>query len=208
MKGAIKESQPQALTDWLSKACPNWHPCYPFNDKNVRDSVIQALYKAQRGLCVYCGCKLNLSEPGKTFHIEHFKPQSTYPDLQVDYSNLYLSCGQEDTKGSRSQTCGTYKGNWFEEDQAIDPIYPECTNRFQYTLNGEIKALSSEDVAASTMITKLNLNYAELVRERKELFLELDSKEELVEEDFWNNEEKTAEKYAHIAYYHFNKTLP
>jgi uncharacterized protein (TIGR02646 family) len=204
MKGARKICAPTEYLEWINHESEDWKPTYPFNDASVRSAVVHSLHHAQRGLCVYCGRKLDMSSPGKTFHIEHFRPQASYKGLEANYDNLYISCGQEALNGDRSQTCGTHKANWFDEATHVQPVYPNCMNLFTFTLNGRIDSLNA---AASKMVEVLNLNHAELVKDREEFLLSIDLGE-LDESDFWDADSALAESYAHMAFKHCGKLLP
>ena len=109
MRGSHAKTRPQALEEWLALESAEWSPSYPF-PSDIRRAVVEALQNAQRGLCVYCGRRLDMRQPGKSYHIEHFRPQTGYPDLSTDLANLFLSCGQESREGNLSETCGTAKG--------------------------------------------------------------------------------------------------
>ena len=199
MRGSHAKTEPRALSDWLAMESAAWKPSYPFPG-DVREPVVNALATAQRGLCVYCGRKLDFSSPGRSFHIEHFRPQSLYPDLDTSLANLFLSCGQDDATGNRSPICGTAKDGWFDECLAVEPDYPACTDRFRFSLTGDIVAGNEEDAAAEKTIEILNLNHAELRRERREIRYRLDGldDEELGLADFVRMESGTVESYAHM----------
>ncbi|MGL4415173.1 retron system putative HNH endonuclease [Roseinatronobacter monicus] len=207
MKGARKINPPQCYIDWLNMENDDWKPSYPFNDPKVRRSVVQSLFEAQRGICVYCGRKLDMSSPGKTYHVEHFRPQTRFLQLATDYSNLFISCGQNDQDGNQSQTCGTHKSELFEEELHVVPEYPHCTMRFRFLLNGRIKESDPSDEAAKLMIELLNLNHLELSKEREQLLILIDSGD-LETEDFWDEETASAESFAHMAYQHAGNLLP
>lgn len=210
MRGSHEKCEPQVFSDWLALENPDWHPTYPSLDNEVRQSIVLALNAAQRGLCVYCGRKLDLAAPGKSFHIEHFRPRSAYPNLDVSYANLYLSCGQENAQGNRSETCGTAKDGWFDESLHVEPDYPACTDRFRFSLTGEIAPLSDTDIAAQTMIDKLNLNHPELKRERGEIQDAMDGTEDeaLGYTDFIDPVHGTVESYAHMACQRLGRLIP
>ena len=198
MRGSHAKTTPPTLEEWLGLESDDWQPSYPFPD-GIRQPVVGALLTAQRGLCVYCGRKLGLARPGRSFHIEHFRPRSEYPYLATDLANLFLSCGQETDSGERAQTCGTAKNDWFDEDNSIEPAYPECTNRFRFLLSGSMVPDAQED-AADAMITQLNLNHPELVRDRKEILFHLDDfgQERIDLGDVVDVESGMAESYAHM----------
>jgi uncharacterized protein (TIGR02646 family) len=206
MKGRRTSLPPLEFLEWLDKETEDWKPGYPINEPAVRDALRRKISLEQRGLCVYCGRKLDLTRPGKSYHVEHFRPQTVYLPLAIDYSNLFLSCGQEENNAP-SKTCGTIKGEWFDEQLHVFPVYPECTNRFRFRLDGRVEGRNNDDTAAFMMIEKLNLNHPELVKERETFLFELDG-ENIAFESLWNTETCTAENLAHVGYQRHGKTLP
>lgn len=195
MRGSHEKKTPPELVAWLALENPDWRPSYPFPN-DIRNSVINALQRAQRGLCVYCGRQLHLDQSGN-FHIEHFRPQSIYPDLAVDLANLYLSCGPVTEKGNPSQVCGNAKGNRFDETNCIEPDYPACTHRFRFLLTGEVAAAMDGDVTTESMIDLLNLNHPELRKDREDI-LNLVDGGLLDISDFVNSASGVVQSYAHI----------
>ena len=206
MKGSRKTNPPDQFLEWLSHENDEWKPTYSILAGDVKESVRSTLHAEQRGLCIYCGRRLNLSAPGKSYHIEHFRPRETYPHLQLDYNNLYLSCGQEDAEGNPAPTCGNVKGNWFDEANHVPTAYAACTQRFKFSLNGDVEAADATDDAANTMIRVLNLNHPELVKDRESVLYIIDSGQ-LDCEDYLN-EDGTAQGCAHVVYQHVNRVLP
>lgn len=206
MRGSHDKDFPVEYLDWIGLANENWNPSYPFDSRMVRDAVINSLFHAQRGLCVYCGRLLDLTHPGKTFHIEHFRPQSRYKADAVKLDNLFLSCGQDDKTGARSQTCGTKKDEWFNDLCHIAPIYPDCVSHFHFTLNGEVVAATGS-TAADLMIGELNLNHKELVKDREQLLYLIDDGA-LDSGDFYSPITGLAASYAHVAFKHLGDIIP
>jgi uncharacterized protein (TIGR02646 family) len=204
MRGARKLDPPEEYLQWVALANEDWTPSYPINESSVRAAVIRVLNAAQSGLCVYCGRQLDMTRSGKTYHIEHFRPQHAYEDLEVTFENLFISCGQESSDGKVSQTCGTYKDDWFDERYHVEPDYPECMQPFTFSLNGKIIASTA---SATKMVEILNLNHNELTVERQQL-LKLIDLNELDISDFWDDVSNAAESYAHMAYKHFNIEMP
>lgn len=209
MRGSHGKNEPQALTDWLAQENEDWQPKYPF-PPDIRIPVADALAGAQRKLCVYCGRKLDLSAPGKSYHIEHFRPRSRYPALEVSLANLFLSCSQQTREGNRSETCGTAKEDWFDESLHVEPDYPACTERFRFLLTGKIVPVCDRDDAAATMIDKLNLNHPELKRDREEIHLLIDGPEgqALGYADFIDPVQGTVESYAHMVCQRLGVLIP
>lgn len=206
MKGSRKSNAPTQFLEWLADESEDWKPKYRDLAGDLKNAVRERLYAEQRGLCVYCGRRLDLKSPGKSYHIEHFRPRETYPALQLDHTNLYLSCGQEDANGNPAPTCGNVKGNWFDETNHVFPEYDVCTRRFRFSLNGTIDVADEADSAATTMIKVLNLNHPELVKDRETVLYIIDSEE--LTYDKYVKDDGTAEGYAHVVYQHVNKVLP
>lgn len=205
MRGSHEKRTPPELVGWLALKSPDWQPSYPFPN-DIRRSVVDALREAQRGLCVYCGRRLHPDLP-RRFHIEHFRPRSTYRDLAVDLANLFLSCGPEAEAGKPSETCGNSKGDWFDETTCIEPDYPACTNRFRFLLTGEISAALDGDVAAESMIDLLNLNHRELRKDREDILDRIDD-ESLDLTDFFDPLSGVAQSYAHVVCERLGTVIP
>ena len=105
------------------------------------------------------------------YHIEHFRPRSECDRLQLDYANLFLSCGPDSEDGSR-QTCGNRKDDWFEEACHISPAPESCAERFRFRSSGAI--IGDGTPEADKMIAVLNLNQPELAAERQDLIDDLE----------------------------------
>ncbi len=123
MRGSHGKRMPSKLVCWLALANSNWQPAYSDLPGDVRQSIIDALWEAQRGLCVYCGRQLNIDQRRRR-HVEHFRPQAKYPDLSVDLANLFLSCGPETPAGQRSEICGMQKAAGSMRPIASSPTIP------------------------------------------------------------------------------------
>ena len=89
-KNAINKITFDAIVDGLE--------LYEDLKDNKRASVMDLLGREQGGLCPCCERSLN--RIGAT--IEHFYPKAVFPQLQLDYHNLYLCC----------TACNNPKGNF------------------------------------------------------------------------------------------------
>ena len=173
MRGSAKGDEPLELREWKAEQRRNGiEPQYRDLQQPEKGATEKSLFAEQTGQCVYCGRGISLGRKQR-YHIEHFRPRSErkYPELQLDYTNLFLSCGPEGDHGSRN-TCGHRKGDWFEEDCHIPPAPESCAERFRFLSSGRIAGDGSPET--DKMIAKLNLNHPELVTERQVMIETLD----------------------------------
>lgn len=109
------------------------HPSFNLN-RETRLSLIRQLLSEQKGLCCYC---LQQLEEGD-FHIEHLAPQSAFLNEEVNYYNLFLSCGSDRI---RKNHCGQSKDNNLIPKiiSSHNPnTHVKCEDLFKYNLLGEI----------------------------------------------------------------------
>ncbi len=97
--------------------------------RKVKEKVKESLLREQYGLCCYCMKRIDRHNS----HIEHFRPQSKYPSLVLDYQNLLLSCNG---LTEEYENCGHKKADFAEEESLVSPLDPDCSNHFAYTVNG------------------------------------------------------------------------
>ena len=163
MKYIEKEIEPEDLKEYkeLEGAC--------FRDlpKEVKNNLRESLRREQGGICCYCERELK----GKTV-IEHIKPKDKeyYPELQLEYSNMVLSCDggeSERKKHDRRENknyplyCDANKNN---KQIYVSPLDDNCEKMFGYGEDGEIYGLSEE---ANDTINVLNLSVPFLNHQRK-----------------------------------------
>jgi TIGR02646 family protein len=96
-----------------------------------KDKLKDHLLYEQRNLCCYCMKSID----HENCHIEHFKPQSKFPDLTLDYGNMMLSCNGIT---NHYENCGHKKADWYEEEVTISPLDSDCEKNFNYTIDGRI----------------------------------------------------------------------
>ena len=171
VRGSAKGCEPGELRAWKQVQRANGvEPEYRNLPRPERDAMKSTLYTEQTGQCVYCGRRISPGAHGAC-HVEHFRPRSKYPDLQLDHANLFLSCGPEGEHGVRP-TCGNFKGDWFDEECHVPPAPESCAERFRFRSSGRIAGGGTPE--AEKMIDVLNLNHRELVTERRTLIESLD----------------------------------
>jgi uncharacterized protein (TIGR02646 family) len=182
VKRILKDPEPECLIEWKRE---NKHLSPTFRDdfqNPQKKDTHCALIREQGYTCCYCQCRIER----RSSHIEHFKPISMFPGLQLDYQNLHASCecgghhpGQsecdepiladeieEDFEGSKH--CGRFKGNEYNED-LISPLDPDCESYFYYNRAGEIKPSKDPEKSPAAKITidALGLDSKSLTLRRK-----------------------------------------
>ncbi|WP_163409627.1 retron system putative HNH endonuclease [Flavobacterium ajazii] len=207
MKHIIKQEEPQAFTNWKVGRGGNAEKTYKGLNRNhnIKDNLRDSLLQEQGYICCYCEKELKSNDR----HIEHFKPKHKFPQLQLEYENLFCSC-QVNLINGEPLHCGNSKGNFFDERFLISPLEPNCESRFKYTFDGQIFPADENDIGAKITIIELNLDELENLRKGAiEPFLNLDdemSEEELslfissYLKDKADNEGKFNEFYTTIKY--------
>lgn len=173
MRGSAKGEEPEPLRAWKAgqqAACIE--PRYGDLSRDAQQAMKRSLFIEQTGQCVYCGRAIALEDRDR-HHVEHFRPRTRYPDYELVYENLFLSCGPQQAQGSPQPTCGNEKAAWFDEDCHVEPAPEEaCQRHFRFASDGRIRAGRSPE--ANRMIDVLKLNHRELIAERSTLIEQLD----------------------------------
>ncbi len=173
MRGSAKGEEPEVLRAWKAGqrgAC--LEPRYGDLSRDAREATRRALFFEQTGQCVYCGRGIDLKLRNR-HHIEHFRPRGRYPQCELTYGNLFLSCGPQQAHGGDQPTCGNEKDDWFDENCHIEPAPEEaCQGHFAFASGGWIQGDGSPE--AEKMVVVLNLNHRELIAERSDLIELLD----------------------------------
>ena len=212
MRGSAKRPEPRSLNAWKVTQRENGIALrYDDLQNPEKAETAASLYREQTGQCVYCGRGINLAQKMQ-YHIEHFRPRYKYPHLQLDYTNLFLSCGPDSESGRRG-TCGDKKDDWFEEDMHIPPVPDSCAERFQFSLSGEIAG--DGEVDAEKMIEVLNLNHPALMNERRSIVEHLESQlkdgispDELRQGFSYTGPDGTRPSFANVAIRYLNQWVP
>ncbi|ASM54513.1 hypothetical protein PNIG_a2503 [Pseudoalteromonas nigrifaciens] len=158
MKQIIKDNEPQEVIDWKALANDDWQPNFDELSGAEKRAMRQSLLKEQGSICCYCNQDISNDD----FHIEHFRPQETFEALELEYSNLHVSCLKNKKPGTPSH-CGDAKKNWFDARLTLSPLDNHEAS-FKYLANGGIKASIQN---ASDMIDELNLKEESLKAKRQ-----------------------------------------
>lgn len=163
MRRIVKGIAPASFTAWKAQANEDWTATYDNLPNPEKNHLHEALLEEQGWVCCYCGRRMDINDS----HIEHFRPRDDYPDLELDFANLYASC-LRGTVSRQVLHCGHAKGQRFDEALHISPLSAECEQQFAYTLDGNTIPTSTADNSAPYMIGVLNLNAAFLRNRRAE----------------------------------------
>lgn len=123
--------------------------------------------------CVYC----NVREPeiggSQSFHIDHYAPKHLFPEKSTDYSNLFYSCRE----------CNTRKGKFWPNESQKDLgqfILNPCDHDLDEHFDQQDDEWVAKSLTAEWNITKLRLNSPEnltLRQDRKIIFNAIKEKE-------------------------------
>ena len=154
MKKIVKQSEPISLIEHRSQPYADYDN-YPDKDK-LRESLLEE----QGYICCYCMSRITMRQ----MKIEHWKPQSKYTCLQLDYKNLLGACKGNEGARPQKQHCDTKKG---QIEITINPIEENqnCEGLIIYSSTGEI--YSPNESINYDLDKTLNLNLDALVTKRK-----------------------------------------
>jgi uncharacterized protein (TIGR02646 family) len=130
-----------------------------------RAELTKRLLHEQGRLCAYTMRRIGAVDAAGAadFHVEHIRPQSLHPRLQLDYRNIIL-CAPGRSHCEWGARC---KDNAdVEESNFLSPLRRDCETRLSFRVDGAVRAESETDEAAKSTISLLNLNHRELIAER------------------------------------------
>ena len=155
---------------FLSENKIDKHPSYVTLQSDIKSykPLRKQLYKEQRGLCCYCMKKITVENSS----IEHFLPESIFPENETDYFNLYLACRYSEGLKGGKQYCDKSKGNkligkyigYLHNDSGKNVI-TKCEDLIQYTPDGYILPKKQDYISQ----IKFYQNYSLLTPQEKEL---------------------------------------
>nr|WP_314749911.1 retron system putative HNH endonuclease [uncultured Porphyromonas sp.] len=105
-----------------------------------------SLLKEQGYLCAYCMARIDKDH----MKVEHFNPQSLYPDDTFTYRNLLACCLGKTEEESH---CDTSKGN---AEIKLSPLEPSCVDTLSY--ESGTGAIKSSNESYNKDLDTLNLN--------------------------------------------------
>lgn len=128
----------------------------------VTRDLKRSLLVEQGYLCCYCMRRVDNNDKLK---VEHWRSQSGYPQLQLEYGNLLAACDGNTGKRRSEQTCDTRKGN---EELSYNPANNshDVESRIAYRADGKVFAPTDQSFD-DQLNDVLNLNEPTLVNNRK-----------------------------------------
>ena len=152
MKYIKKGTEPASLTRFRAAGGKN------FDDYREKKELSRQLMEEQGFICCYCMQRIK----PKTVHIEHWKPQSLFPEFQLDYKNLLAVCDGNEGHQKHKLHCDRKKGN---TEITINPTKRQCESLAKFSSNGEV--YSDDETVSRELTGVLNLNNQTLVINRK-----------------------------------------
>lgn len=152
MKYIKKGTEPASLTQFRAGGGKD------FDDYREKEELSWKLMEEQGSICCYCMQRI---KPG-AMHIEHWKPQSGFPNQQLNYKNLLAVCNGNVGQPKHLQHCDSRKGN---TEITINPTERQCESLVKFSTNGEV--YSDDETVSRELTTALNLNHQTLVINRK-----------------------------------------
>lgn len=153
-----KQTEPANFTSWKAE-----HPTLTFAtiDYPIKQELKNSLLTEQHHVCCYCENEIGV----ETSHVEHLLPQSAFPNAQLDYLNLMVSCEGGARKGNPAEHCGHKKKS------QILPISPlavsDPASNFIYAGDGKIYPNLDSNTSSKDTISILGLNARRLINMRK-----------------------------------------
>lgn len=162
MKYIHKGEEPEMFAAWKRLQNEDWTPNWDALRSPEKPVLNDALLREQGYICCYCGMRISKENS----HIEHLKPRSIYPNLELEYANLLLSCQRKRTP---PEHCGYKKDDWYYEQLIVSPLEANCADFFRYAESGEIRATDdpNKQAAAATTIAQVGLNIDKLIDMRR-----------------------------------------
>ncbi len=168
-------NEPESLREYRENTPNAKYEGGNFNAKDLK----KALLDEQGYICAYCMSEisLQLNEYHKPkIEVEHFKPQETYPALDLHYNNMLAVCnGLSETypENVKVHHCDKTQGengkiNGKVELRRLNPLTKvDSEDLLCYDLNGIIKSKTNLADVEFDLNEVLNLNNKVLVKNRK-----------------------------------------
>lgn len=175
LKKITKAKEPKSLTAYRSTISqPNLKDSNIYEDfkektkeqcrENQAYNLRRQLLQEQGYICCYCMGRISCDNS----KIEHFKPQTKYRELQIDYQNLFVACKGGEGLQEKEQFCDTKKG---EKDLKYIDLLASVEQNIFYVKGAKSISIKSTDKNVDKELNDiLNLNVMILEQNRKEAY--------------------------------------
>jgi len=162
VKHIRKREEPAELRNWrlAQKSAPQ-NLTY---ENAPKDALRAGLLGEQGFLCAYTMMRIADTRSG---HIEHIRPQSLSPNLQIAYTNM-LYCYPGDGLAHCGFGAHEKGGKPVVAGKFVSPLESSCETRFAYLSDGSVVAANDEDEAAANTICVLRLDHRALIEARRQ----------------------------------------
>lgn len=151
MKYIKKRREPKSLTQY--RATPGAY----YDGYRDKDELLQALMEEQGFICCYC---MQGIKP-ETAHIEHWRSQKLYPDLQLEYKNLLVVCDGNKGYSQKLQHCDQSKR---DKEISVDPTKPDCETQVKFSFSGIVYSDNEKIDRELNTVLHLNLQMFQMSR--------------------------------------------
>ena len=152
---------PRALRVWMRKSTGECK--YSNLPSDVKSEIRKSLLKEQGFLDAYTMQRISEA----TCHIEHFRPQSRFPEDALDYGNMHACWPALGVSGERPDYGAAFKDD--STERICSPLQEaDVFDAFDYSSSGEIRARTP---LAEKTIEVLNLNAPQLREQRRQAIL-------------------------------------
>ena len=178
MKKIVKTKELKSLTNYRSSIAKkdleknSIYEDFKYKSKeqcieNEPESLRKQLLEEQGYICCYCMDRIDCNNS----KIEHFKPQTKYRELQIDYKNLFIACGGGEGLESKKQFCDTKKG---EKELKYINLLSNIEKDIKYLKSSkEITIASDNKYIDNELNSILNLNVSILSKSRRQKYNEV-----------------------------------
>ena len=122
-------------------------PGYRYQNLTSREKaeVRNALLAIQHQCCAYCERRTGAG--ANDGHIEHFRKQADHGHLDLDWSNLFWSCQDENTCGKHKDQCDRPAGSGpqarFDEADLLDPAVDDPERFLLFVSDGTVRPVAN-----------------------------------------------------------------
>jgi len=164
MVRVCKTNEPNSLRTAINRGATDYEDHL---DGRTKVKLRNKLLQDQGYVCCYCLKQIPEKYLPKS-KIEHFKSQTGFPELQLEFRNLFIACNG--VGNITEKTCDTKKGG--SELNSFNFLTSNLVTLIKYTKNGTI--FSTDNAVKEEINNILNLNDENLRKAREEIYIAIE----------------------------------